>query len=287
MFAGVWAPLIARGGATASFLETFPVGGYYSMPIPTLKDHRIIVLNANFYSAKARNCGSDSEDAGAKELQWLDWTLYQSRLGGKKAWILYHEPVGVDVYASLRNPGDCRSTIKMMLKENYNTGLLNIIWKYATLVEASFSGHTHMDDFRVLTDSGRHTLVTHITPSVSPVFGNNPAFQRFEYDRGSGAISDYATFILKNFSTLGKAEDARWEMEYDYGNIYGQKGYTPAALAVLYKSLENSTAVRADYMRFYSSGTRGGVNDKNWKAYWCAIGNADARSFADCFCGEK
>jgi hypothetical protein len=287
MFAVVWAPLIARGGTPASFLETFPVGGYYNMLIPALKGHRIIVLNANFFSAKARNCGSDTEDAGAKELQWLDWTLYQSHLGGKKAWILYHEPVGVDVYSSLRNSGDCRTSITMMLKESYNTGLLNIIGKYAPLVEASFSGHTHMDDLRVVASNGAPTFFTHITPSVSPVFGNNPAFQRFEYDQGSGAITDYATYILKNFPTLRNGEDAHWAMEYDYGKAYGQKGYTPAALASLYRSLENSATVRADYMRFYSSETRSGVTEKNWKAYWCAIGNADAKSFGDCFCGEK
>lgn len=286
MFAGVWAPLITRGGAPASFLETFPVGGYYNISIPALKDHRIIVLNANLFSAKARNCGPDTEDAGAKELQWLDWTLYQSRLGGKKAWILYHEPLGVDAYASLRATGDCRSSIKMMLKESYNTGLLNIIGKYSPLVDASFSGHTHMDDFRVVASSGVPSFFTHITPSLSPVFGNNPAFQRFEYDRSSGAITDYATYFLKNFPTLRNRDNAHWELEYDFGKAYGQKGYTPAALAVIYRSLENSAALRADYLRFYSSGTRNGVTEKSWKAYWCAIGNTDARSFADCFCGE-
>ena len=287
MFAGAWAPLIARDGTQASFLETFPVGGYYDIPIPSLKGHRIIVLNANLFSAKASNCGSDTEDAAARELQWLDWALYRSRLENKKVWILYHEPVGVDVYASLRKTGDCRNNITMMLKESYNDGLLNIIGKYSPLVEASFSGHTHMDDFRVVGGSRSPSFFTHITPSLSPVFGNNPAFQRFEYDRDSAMITGYATYILKNFPTLKKGEHAHWEEEYDYGKTFGQKEYTAAALASLYRSLGNNTATRADYMRFYSSGTRGSITDKNWKAYWCSIGNADTISFADCFCGGK
>ncbi len=287
MFAGAWAPLIARGSTAASFLDTFPVGGYYDMPIPSLKNHRIIVLNANLFSAKARNCGSDTEDAAARELQWLDWALYRSRLESKRVWILYHEPVGVDVYASLRKTGNCRKSITLMLKESYNSGLLNIIGKYSPLVEASFSGHTHMDDFRVVADSGGPSFFTHITPSLSPVFGNNPAFQRFEYDRNSEAITDYATYTLKNFPTLKKGEQAHWEVEYDYGKTYGQNGYTTTALAALYRSLENNKEFRADYMRFYSSGTRSDITDKNWRAYWCSIGNADAISFADCFCGKK
>jgi hypothetical protein len=175
----------------------------------------------------------------------------------------------------------------MMLKENYNTGLLNIIGRYAPLVEASFSGHTHMDDFRIISNVGRPSFFTHITPSVSPVFGNNPAFQRIEYDRGSGAITDYATYILKNFPAPETGKDAIWEEEYDFQKSYGQKRYSPTALAAIYSSLENNTAVRADYMRFYTSGGRSGIIGKSWKAFWCAMGNADARSFADCFCEAK
>lgn len=287
MFAAVWSPLIVRSGSPASFLKTFPVGGYYTISVPALKDHGIIVLNANLFSAKADICGPDTEDPGAKELLWLDWTLYQSRLEGKKTWLLYHEPVGVDVYASLHATGDCRSNITMMLKESYNAGLMKILEKYAPLVEASFSGHTHMDDFRVVSSDGTPKYFIHITPSVSPVFGNNPAFQRFEYDKGLGTITDYTTYILKNLSTARNEEDADWEMEYDYLTAYRQNGYTLAGAAALYRSMEHNASVRADYIRFYSGETGRVISDNNWKAFWCGIGNVDVTSFAACYCGEK
>jgi hypothetical protein len=285
MFALVWAPLIIRDGSPDSFLETFPVGGYYKVSVPALKDHVIIVLNANLFSAKARKCCSENDDSGAKELLWLDWALYQSSLEGKRVWLLFHEPVGVDVYASLRATGDCRSNITMMLNERYNTGLMNILDKYGKLIDVSFSGHTHMDDFRVVSSDGNPKYFIHITPSVSPVFGNNPAFQRFEYDKGFGTITDYATYILKNFSTARNGEDSEWEMEYDYDMAYGQKGYTLANAVDLYKSLKSNSAVRSEFMRFYSSGTMGVISDKNWKAFWCGIGNVFAGDFAACYCG--
>ncbi len=286
MFAGVWATLAARGEKPVSFLETFSVGGYYGIANPALKGHRIVVLNANLFSRKAVYCTSDSEDHGGQELSWLDWTLYQARLNGDKVWVLYHEPPGVDIYASLHGAGDCRGNIKMMLKDGYNTGLLRLLEKYAPIVEASFSGHTHMDEFRLINKDGIPLLFSHMTPSVSPVFGNNPAFQLFAFNRDSGLITDYATYILGNFPKARTTDDARWEMEYDYGKAFGQHEYTPAALHMLYRDLEKERAIRHKYMDYYASGTGKVVSDDNWRAFWCGIGNAEKNSFAACFCDE-
>ncbi len=287
-FARAWSPLLGKDGAAASFAETFPVGGYYSMANPALKGHRLVVLNANIFSSKARHCGpTESEDHGGKELCWLEWTLYRSRLKGEKVWILYHEPVGVDVYASLRGKGECGANIKMMLKQEYNAALLRIMEDNASIIDASFSGHTHMDDFRLVPGGGNPALFTHITPAVSPVFGTNPAFQRFVFDRKSGAIIDYATYSLRNFPAAKSDREARWEKEYDYGKVYGQKEYSPAALRSLYEILADSAALRADYMRYYSTGSAAGITNENWRAYWCAIGNVTAESFSSCYCDGK
>jgi hypothetical protein len=175
----------------------------------------------------------------------------------------------------------------MMLSENYNTGLMDILGEYAPLVEASFAGHTHMDEFRIVSSNAHPHFLVHITPSVSPVFGNNPSFQRFEYDKLLGTITDYTTYILKNFSSARNEGDTDWEMEYNYSMTYGQHGYTPANAAALYESLEHNSSASADYKRFYSGGTGRVISDKNWKAVWCGIGNVDAGSFASCYCGEK
>ncbi len=286
MFAAVWAPLIARG-TTASFLETFPVGGYYGIVNPALKGRRIISLNANLFSRKAYYCTEDPEDHGSQELSWLDWTLYQARLNGDRVWVLYHEPGGVDVYSSLHNAGDCRANIKMMLKDGYNARLLRILEKYAPIVEASFSGHTHMDEFRLIRKDGSPLLFMHITPSVSPVFGNNPAFQLLAFDRDSGLITGYATYTLSNFPEVRTSRDAHWEKEYDYGEAFGQKEYTPAALNMLYQDLEKDRAVRHKYLRYFASGTGKDVSDNDWRAFWCGIGNTEKDGFAACFCGDK
>ncbi len=54
---GLWQPLL--GPATGSFRQTFPSGGYYSLPHPTVPHLRVVVLNTVFFSPKYKNgCGN-------------------------------------------------------------------------------------------------------------------------------------------------------------------------------------------------------------------------------------
>jgi hypothetical protein len=47
---------------------------------------------------------------------------------------------------------------------------------YSNTIVASFAGHTHMDDFRLIGGrEGRYAFAL-ITPAVSPIFGQNPGF---------------------------------------------------------------------------------------------------------------
>lgn len=53
------------------------------------------------------------------------------------------------------------------------------LWRYLRITAAhrrtiagSFAGHTHQDEFRIATGD-----FIHITPSVTPIFRNNPAFE--------------------------------------------------------------------------------------------------------------
>ena len=71
--------------------------------------------------------------------------------------------------------------------------------RYADTVAASFAGHTHMDDFRLIGDAGGRYAFALITPAVSPIFGQNPAFRTIDYD-GPGAVLDQTTYYLDEFA---------------------------------------------------------------------------------------
>jgi len=73
---------------------------------------------------------------------------------------------------------------------------LRLLRDYATNIQASFSGHTHGDSYRVVANGGIAAVVEKVTPSISPVFGNDPSFLLFSYDRRTGDMMDFSKWYL-------------------------------------------------------------------------------------------
>jgi hypothetical protein len=143
-----------------------------------------------------------------------------------------------------------------------------------------YSGHTHMDDFRVLTDSkGTPYLVDHITPAVSPVRNNNPGFQMFRYDRKTGKVLDMATY----FDDLTAAAPT-WGLEYTFNAAYGLDGYNGENLLKLSNSIFTNAAIRKKYILYVpvSSTHEVPINANDWKYFCCAETQMDDVSYQTC-----
>src|SRR5262249_40120753 len=103
-FHDIWNPLVD----SRSFDRRFPTGGYYHADVAGLRDVRIIALNTNFFSTKYKNaCGKPGPDSGLRQLEWLDAELSLARKDGKRVWLLFHIPPGMDVYDSVTYGGAC------------------------------------------------------------------------------------------------------------------------------------------------------------------------------------
>jgi hypothetical protein len=93
-----------------SFDRRFPTGGYYHADVPALRNVRIIAVNTNFFSTNYTNpCGKPGPDAGLRQLVWLDAELRLARDEGKRVWLLFHIPPGLDVYDTEECGGACRT----------------------------------------------------------------------------------------------------------------------------------------------------------------------------------
>jgi hypothetical protein len=69
----------------------------------------------------------------------------------------------------------------------------------------SRSRATHMDDFRVIRhDGGEPPLLCRIAPATSPIFGNNPGYQVYQFDRETGALRNYQPYYLTNLAGAGR-----------------------------------------------------------------------------------
>jgi len=265
-------------------LHDYEMGGSYAVPHPRVPKHDMVVLSDVFLSAKYQDKCGPTGDPGSAELAWLEWRLYQAKLAGRTVSLVMHIPPGIDSYKSSRNA--CPHAVTSLWKDVYARRFLALVARYKDQLRIGFAGHTHMDDFRVIADAdGAPLLGMRITPAVTPLFGNNPAFTALLYSRSDASIVDYATFYLANLAKVGPGVAPEWKLEYTFKNAYQAPGYDAASLAALAKRMTTDDAVRATFMRYYpvSSG-QSAMTPANFSAYACAQTAITADAFESCAC---
>jgi len=257
------------------FYSTYPVHGYYSLPFPAIKQGRIIGLNTIFFSTNYAS--SVRNDPGTMELNWLEQELIKAKQAGEKVWLLLHIPPGVNVYSTQRNSTPKTINVMLQWQAVYNQRYLEIVRQYSDEIVASFAGHTHMDDFRLIydTDEADRKAIDfiHISASVTPVFGNNPAFQIINYNPQSGELNDTVTYYIDLKETV-----PAFQQEYGYSASYN---VTPdlSGLAEIYPTLVSDLVKRESYTQYYPvSSTASSIADV-WQWYWCGIGNLTPDDF--------
>jgi sphingomyelin phosphodiesterase acid-like 3 len=269
------------------FAETWGAAGYYAARHPTVANGLIVVLNDVVWSPLYQDaCGSGGLAAARAMMSWLRERLARQRFAGGRAWLVHHIPWGIDAYSTLgAKAPSCPAKVVPFLKEPFASELRALLMEYRDVVQTSFSGHTHFDDYRLLIDPrGAVVGLDKITPALSPIFGQNPGFQVFTYDRRTGAPTDFSTWHLTNPGADAAAAD--WRLEYTFTEAYRQPRYAPNIVATLWRAMANDGAVRSTYRRLYMVG-RGELGADGLNAYLCAIGHTDVASFTACYCGDR
>lgn len=273
-FRDIWSPIVG----SRSFDRRFPTGGYYHADVPALDGVRIIALNTNFFSTNYKNpCGTPGPDPGVRELLWLDDELRLARDLGKRVWLLFHIPPGMDVYDTVQYGGACPDTkAQTFWKDQYLQQYLSITAAHRNTIAGSFAGHTHQDEFRIATGD-----FIHITPSVTPIFGNNPAFEIVDVHR-NGDIAGYTAWHLPNVTLP-------WAREYAFDEAYAKPKYDTATLTQLAAEIGSSATTREQYFGFLSSGapksTAGAL--AAWPGYWCGLTTMTGSAFTACYCAPR
>ena len=254
---------------------------------------RVLSVNTNFLSVHYRNaCGSPAEgDPGQATLVWLEAELAAAKAVGERVWLIYHIPPGIDAYATLRQ-GSCPQGIVSMWKESYAEAFAVLMRRYSDIVAASFAGHTHMDDFRLMGDTrGRYGFAL-ITPAVSPIFRQNPAFRTLSYD-AEGGIVDETTYELTNLPSTGPPQ---WRAEYTFTQYWNLPRIDAAALEHLYSALASDPGQRERWQTIFAvsspvywtpfSGEPQGLAQAV-RAFACASGNIGPETYGQCYCGGQ
>ena len=279
--------LVGDGLVDADFDATYAAGGYYSLRHPTLPKHHIVVLNDVLWSAKYQNaCGTGGSAAAGVMLAWLKDRLARLEADGEHVWMVHHIPWGIDAYSTDRaSHSACPAEVVPFMHAAFADDFVALLRRYAGTVTASFSGHIHFDGYRLVTDAaGAPIGVDKVAPGISPIFGQNPGFQVFAYDRSSGLPTDFSTFYLANLGPALAPDDADWRFEYTFSAAYGQPGYSVAAVAAMAKAMAGPGVVRDTFSRLYNV-SHGSLGAAGFAAYVCAIESIEPGGFDTCYCG--
>ncbi|MBV8674399.1 MAG: hypothetical protein JOZ33_13275, partial [Acidobacteriaceae bacterium] len=236
----------------------------------------IIVLNTIFWSASYRSCVPTEGDPGEAEIEWLGWKLYTARLLHRDVTLVMHIPPGMDAYNSAR--GHCEYPVAFW-QAKYSTEFSTLMSTYSDVVRLAFAGHTHMDDFRVSID-GAPSLPLRITPSVSPIFKNNPAFSVMTYDSTTGSVSDITTFFLALPS-----QTPSWSKEYQFDSAYGVASFSAANLSTIVAAIRSGGGAQATFENNYAVSAPSPIHSSNFSYYSCAQTHFSAAGYTECVCG--
>lgn len=238
-----------------AFLATFSKGGYYSAE-PAGTNLTVIGLNTVPFAFP----GTDVD----AQLAWLDTTLAAAQAARKKVWLLMHIPPGVILDASAATPPIAKALMEW--QPGRYESFVQKLAKYPGVVTLTLAAHTHMDEYRIMSPGN----VLEITPSITPKFGNNPAFKRFTIDGDTLRPTDYQS-LSYDLASL----PPQFNSYYTFSTAYSMTGVLDVSLSKLYPALVTDSTMQALYRGHYYSGnnTLNPITNNVWPIYWSGIGN--------------
>ncbi len=289
-------------GADASFLDDWKALGSYGVPHPAIQGVRILSLNSIFFSNNyhAKNFSQGCavvESTGASDLmRWLRSKLEAARQANQKVWLMFHIPPGIDGYATTHrskeqeNAGaasvatSCADSIVPMWMPIWTAEFDSLLETYQDVILASFAGHTHTDDFRLVNNAGVNKAFVLIDPPVSPIYDQNPAFRIVTF-RGDGSLADQTTYYLTNLEQASRKVRGRWKKEYRFTEEWKTRQLDLGSLGVIYSHIQSTETARDQWLKLYNvSSSAAKVLTDSVRGLYCAIGALDPIAYERCYC---
>lgn len=171
-----WSSLLQRASDRQQMQSAFAAGGYYALDMPQHPRIRVIALNSVLFSKKAR--GVNVRLAAQVEIGWLHQQLQLAKDKHQQVLITMHIPptLNLSLLQSI-NLFDAHQ----FFQNDYLQQLRSEFAAFYPQIAGVMTGHLHYDwEQRFSVGHGQHLLMITV-PSISPVFGNDPAFKVFHY----------------------------------------------------------------------------------------------------------
>jgi len=294
-----FASAVLSKGNRQDILSEFPQFGDYNVKLPApFTNTRLIVLQDIFESKKYTTCGGNAPlgnmTPGELQVAWLTKQLKAARAAGEHVWVMAHIPPGIDAYSTANKGYICTDGGKPTEFLN-SQALGDAFTGYTDTISLVLLGHTHMDEMR-LYSSGSGAVPARLTPSISPVDGNNPSFTIGVVDPRKAALLDYTVYAAGNQTGMGTT----WSEEYDFGKTYGLtefsgKSITTLTSAMIADKSASSKAAQAYQSHYFIAPDAGLLAQvgkavawgKMWPMYPCSMTEFHNQNYVACTCPAK
>lgn len=285
--ATVWVDLLKNKVNKKQFVQSFSKLGYYVITPPQTHHSKIIVLNSNVFSIKAKGPSKQSlRKAANLQLDWFRQTLENAKKKHEKVWIAFHLPLGIDPYTTIK-----KGKIIPYWQDEFKTTFLTILERYALsdphFIQGIFSGHIHADTFQLIGKNKSFYTFASLTPSISPVIGSNPGFKIYKFN-DAFELTNFKVFYLNLLSSSLE----NWQEKYDFKKTYRLK---QAANTSLFNYLQQLIKqpdfqhVQGKHAYIYRNNYHVAglpvqpiMQMKNWLYYRCAIAHMTATDYKKC-----
>jgi sphingomyelin phosphodiesterase acid-like 3 len=152
-----------------------------------------------------------------------------------------------------------------------------------------------MDEMR-LYSSKSGAIPARLTPSITPVDGNNPSFTIGTVDPKKAELLDYTVYAASNQTGLGTT----WSEEYEFGKTYGYSSFSASALSDLTKEFIADTSGTSknsqSYQNYYFVAPNAGLlvgiaKSAQWSTLWpmypCSMTEFHKKDYMACTCPAK
>lgn len=297
---------LARNSAQADsgFKNDWEVLGMYNVPHPAIPGVRIISLNTAVFSSRyhpasfSQGCVPVASNAANDLLAWLESNLAAAKQANEKVWLLFHIPPGINAsptthgHESLAKESPspagsvCQKGVVPMWVPVWVSQFGRLLETYQDTILASFAGHTHTDDFRLIGGPSSRKAFVLINPAITPIDKRNPAFRVVTF-ANDGSIADQSTCYLTNLANASSETKGRWKKEYQFSLEWKTKQINAASLESIYSQIGTEQKTREQWLKLYNvSSAAAKVPPSNVRGLYCAIEHLDPESYAACYCTD-
>jgi sphingomyelin phosphodiesterase acid-like 3 len=211
---------------------------------------------------------------------------------------MFHIPPGIDGFSTVQKyqagaktvSGKtplCAASIVPMWVPEWTSRFDSLLEKYRATVIVALAGHTHTDDFRVIDSSSTGSPYVLISPAISPVYNQNPAFRTASYSR-SGSLLDASVYYLTNLTFASSTTAGDWQLEYTFSKQWNIPRIDGATLSALYSRIQSDENVRNDWLKLYNTSSAAAyLTATAAPGLTCAVEGLDLQSYGKCYCSGE